>query len=113
MRALGDIIVVEKVNQKISTVIEISDDVHVPLYAGKVTHLGPGLPLDDGTRRPIDLNVGDYVIFSSATGVPLKKLLDQDLITMHEADVVMVVDEEEIPRIVEGDDPLLLSVGAH
>jgi chaperonin GroES len=59
---------------------------------GEVIAVGPGRLLDNGTRVPIDLKVGDRVLFSKYAGNEVK-LDDIEYMIMREADILGVIEK--------------------
>lgn len=57
---------------------------------GKVLAVGPGKVDDKGRLQPLDVNVGDEVLFSSYSGTEYK-MDDQDLLILSEEDILAVV----------------------
>lgn len=63
-----------------------------PAFRAKVVALGPGAPLKDGTRRPIDLQVGDVVLIGRYEGHEVK-LDGEDHLVVTEGSVLGIVTE--------------------
>jgi chaperonin GroES len=59
---------------------------------GEVIAVGPGGRDESGKLIPIDLQVGDIVLFGKWSGTEVK-IDDQDLLIMKEADIMGVVDK--------------------
>jgi chaperonin GroES len=62
---------------------------------GTILAVGPGkLNKNDGTRHPMQLNVGDKVLFTSWAGDEFKdrKLKDGEILIMHQDDVMCVIE---------------------
>ena len=57
---------------------------------GEIVAVGPGALNSDGKRNPIDVKVGDKVLFSKYSGDEVK-LDGQDLIIIKEEDVIGVL----------------------
>ncbi len=59
---------------------------------GEVVAVGPGKTDDKGNVKPMDLSVGDVVLFSSYAGTEVKTLDDQgDFLIMSEEDILGVL----------------------
>jgi len=56
---------------------------------GEVVAVGNGLVLDNGEVRPLDLKVGDTVLFGKYSGTEVK-VDGEDLLVMKEDDVMAV-----------------------
>jgi chaperonin GroES len=86
---LHDRIVIRPVVQEevLASGIVIPDTAKEKPQQGKVLAVGPGRLDDDGKRIPMDVNVGDRVLFAKYTGQEVK--IDQEeLIVLAEKDVL-------------------------
>ncbi len=54
---------------------------------GEVVAVGPGRLSDDGKRIPMDVKVGDIVLFAKYGGSEVK-VNDEELIILHEGDIL-------------------------
>lgn len=94
IKPLGDRIVVERIEEeevKKGGII-IPDTAKEKPQKGKVLAVGPGRKTDDGKIIPIDINVGDIVIFSKYAGTEIE-IGDQKLLIMREDEVLGIVEE--------------------
>ena len=57
---------------------------------GEVLAVGPGKKNDDGSTQPVDLEVGDKIIFGQYSGSAVK-VADEELLIMNESEVFGVV----------------------
>ena len=57
---------------------------------GKVVAVGNGKKLDDGTTQPMDVKVGDKVLFGKFSGSEIKAG-DEDLLMMREDDIMGII----------------------
>ena len=57
---------------------------------GEVIAVGPGRYDESGTLKPVDLKVGDKVLFSNYAGTEVK-LDDEDLLILSEVDILVVL----------------------
>jgi chaperonin GroES len=58
---------------------------------GKVLAVGNGKVLDSGQSRPLDVKVGDRVLFGKYSGTEVK-VGDEDLLVMREDDIMGVIE---------------------
>ena len=58
---------------------------------GEVLAVGPGKKLEDGSIQPVDLNVGDKILFGQYSGSSVK-LDGEELLIMNESEVFGVVE---------------------
>jgi chaperonin GroES len=57
---------------------------------GEVIAVGPGKVGDDGKRQPMDVKVGDKILFGKYSGSEVK-LHDEELLIMREEDVLCIL----------------------
>ena len=91
-RPLHDRIVVKRINAEDKTAggIIIPDTAKEKPSQGEVTAVGPGGRDEAGKLIPIDINVGDRVLFGKWSGTEVK-LDGQDLLIMKESDIMGVL----------------------
>jgi len=92
LRPLHDRIVVERLEQETKTAsgIVIPDQAAEKPDQGKVLAVGNGKILEDGKVRPLDVKVGDKVLFGKYSGQTVK-IDDKEYLVMREEDVFAVV----------------------
>jgi len=92
LRPLHDRIVVERLEQETKTAsgIVIPDQAAEKPDQGKVLAVGNGKILEDGKVRPLDVKVGDKVLFGKYSGQTVK-VGDKEYLVMREEDVFAVV----------------------
>jgi len=92
LQPLGDRVVVEREESETVTAggIVLPDTAKDKPTRGKVVSVGDGRLLDDGTRNPMQVKVGERVLFSSYAGEPFK-LGDRELLLMREEDILAVI----------------------
>jgi chaperonin GroES len=93
-RPLHDRIVVKRIDaeEKTKGGIIIPDTVKEKPSQGEVLAVGPGGRDEAGKLIPIDLSVGDRVLFGKWSGTEVK-IDDQDLLIMKESDIMGVIEE--------------------
>jgi chaperonin GroES len=93
IRPLGDRVVVKAVEREEQTKsgIYLPDTVQEKPQEAIVLAVGNGKLLDNGTRQPIDLKVGDRVLYSKYAGTEVKILIDEFLI-LRESDILAVIE---------------------
>ena len=57
---------------------------------GKVLAVGPGKYNDDGKRNPIDIKVGDIILYPRYGGTEYK-LEDDELMILRESDILAII----------------------
>lgn len=91
-RPLQDRILVKRLQgeDKTASGIIIPDNAKERPSEGKVIAVGAGKSLDDGSRRKVDLEVGDKVLFGKYSGTEVKLDGEEHLI-MREEDILAVM----------------------
>jgi chaperonin GroES len=98
-RPLHDRVVVKRIDaeEKTKGGIIIPDTAKEKPQEGEVLAVGPGARDEAGKLVPLDLKVGDRILFGKWSGTEIK-LDGQDLLIMKESDVMGVV---ETPVVVK------------
>ena len=92
LKPLGDRLVIKPAGREEMTAsgIVLPDTAKEKPQRGTVLAAGEGRRDDDGDRIPIDVQVGDEVLFAKYAGTEFK-LNDEDLLILSEKDVLAVV----------------------
>lgn len=95
VKPLGDRIVVRRndAEEKTAGGILLPDAAKNKPQKGKVLAVGAGKMLKDGTRRGLQVKVGDNVLFTSWAGDEYKEARGDDILLMREEDILAVIDE--------------------
>ena len=98
LKPLGDRIIVEVLDEEETTVsgIVLPDTAKEKPQRGTVLAVGPGR-YEDGTLVPLDVAVGDEVIYSKYGGTEVKVGVDEYLI-LRESDILAKVDKAAAPK---------------
>jgi chaperonin GroES len=93
IRPLHDRVVVKRTEEERTSPggIVIPDSATEKPIRGEVLAVGNGKILDTGDTRPLDLKVGDSVLFGKYSGTEVK-VNGEDLLVMREDDVMAVVE---------------------
>jgi chaperonin GroES len=94
LQPLGDRVVVEREEAKGTTAggIVLPDTAKDKPQKGKVVAVGDGRVAKDGKRRPLQVKIGDQVLFTSYAGEEFKIEGDQKVLLMREDDILAVID---------------------
>jgi chaperonin GroES len=84
---LHDLVVVKRVEKEESLIVLQDKE---PSGMGEIVAVGTGRILEDGTVRPLDVKVGQTILFGKHTGAETGY---DDLIIMREDDIFGVIDE--------------------
>ena len=94
LRPLGDRVLVkpEKAEQKTATGLYISSGAQEKPQRGEVIAVGAGKLDDKGERIPVDVKVGDVVIYGKYGGNEVK-IDGEEYLLMRDSDIYAVVEE--------------------
>jgi chaperonin GroES len=89
LQPLADRVLVKPMEkeEKTKSGIYLPDTAKEKPQEGEVLAVGPGKMTDDGKRVPLDLKVGDRVIYAKYGGTEIK-VDDEDLIILRESDIL-------------------------
>ena len=93
LKPLGDRLVVKPSAREEMTKsgIVLPDTVKERPQEGTILAVGPGRTLDDGTREPVEVVVGQKILFQKYAGTEFK-LDDEDLLILSQKDVLAVIE---------------------
>lgn len=93
IRPLHDRVVVRRMEEERTTAggIVIPDSATEKPIQGEIIAVGNGKILDNGESRPLDVKVGDRVLFGKYSGTEVK-LDGQDFLVMREEDIMGVIE---------------------
>ncbi len=93
IRPLHDRIIVKRLEEELKTAsgIVIPDNAAEKPDQGEVLAIGKGKVLDDGKVRPLDVKIGDRVLFGKYSGQTVKVKGDE-LLVMREEDIMGVIE---------------------
>ncbi|HLA73844.1 MAG: co-chaperone GroES [Pseudomonadota bacterium] len=93
IRPLHDRVIVKRLEEERVSAggIVIPDSAAEKPVQGKVVAVGKGKILEDGNVRPLDVKVGDKILFGKYSGTEVKVDGD-DLVVMREEDVMAVIE---------------------
>ena len=94
LRPLGDRVVVKPLSREETTKsgIVLPDTAKEKPQRGTIIAVGEGRRDDDGDRIPMDVKVGDQVLFAKYAGTEFK-LDDEELLILSEKDILAIVEE--------------------
>ncbi len=93
LKPLGDRLVVKPSEREEMTKsgIVIPDTAKERPQEGTVVAVGPGRTLDDGTREPMELSVGQKILFQKYAGTEFK-LDEEELLILSQKDILAVIE---------------------
>ena len=91
IRPLQDRVVIKRMEEERTSAggIVIPDTAAEKPIRGKVIAVGPGKVLDNGQKRPIDVKVGDTVLFGKYSGTEVK-INNEEYLVIREDDIMGV-----------------------
>ncbi|OHV12205.1 MULTISPECIES: co-chaperone GroES [Kushneria] len=94
IRPLHDRVVVRRVEEEQKTAggIVLPGNAQEKPTRGEVIAIGKGRILENGDVRPLDVQVGDKVIFKEGFGVEKQKIDGEEVLIMSETDILGVLE---------------------
>jgi chaperonin GroES len=98
IRPLHDRIVVKRIEARDSTIggLFIPDSAKEKPQEGKVVAVSRGKRLANGSLTPLDVKVGDHILYGKYTGSEIK-LAGEELLIVREDEVLGVLEGAEMP----------------
>ena len=90
LQPLHDRVVVRRIEEDTSGMIVIPDTAAEKPMRGEIIAIGKGKLLDSGETRPMDVKVGDKVLFGKYSGTEVK-FDGEELVVMREDDIMAVI----------------------
>ncbi|HEX5160311.1 MAG TPA: co-chaperone GroES [Steroidobacteraceae bacterium] len=93
IRPLHDRVIVKRLESETKTAggIVIPDSAAEKPVQGKVVAVGKGKILEDGQVRPLDVKIGDKILFGKYSGTEVK-VDGEELVVMREEDVMAIIE---------------------
>jgi chaperonin GroES len=93
IRPLHDRVVVRRIDQETTSPggIVIPDSAKEKPIQGEIVAAGNGKIMENGDVRPLDVKVGDKVLFGKYSGTEVK-IGDEEMLVMREEDIMGVVE---------------------
>lgn len=91
LKPLGDRVIIKVLEkeEKTSTGIVLPDKAKEKPQEGEVKAAGPGKTLDDGTKTPMEVKVGDRIVFSRYAGTEIK-IEGEEYLILRQDDILAV-----------------------
>jgi chaperonin GroES len=96
IKPLADRVVIEPLEEEEATFaggqLVLPDTAKEKPQQGKILAVGPGRLDDDGKRVPLDVKVGDTVVYAKYAGTSFKTKEGQEILFLKEGDILAVLD---------------------
>jgi chaperonin GroES len=95
LQPIGDRVVVQRQSAETTTAggILLPDTAKNKPQKGKVLAVGPGKASKDGSRKPLQVKVGDTVLFTQWAGDEYRdRLTTEEILVMREEDILGVLE---------------------
>lgn len=95
LKPLGDRVVVKPLEEEERTKggIVLPDVAKEKPQHGEVLAVGPGALTEDGRRLPMDVKVGDRVLFAKYAGTEVK-IGEEEYLILRQSDILAIVERE-------------------
>ncbi len=98
IKPLGDRVVVEPLEEDQATFaggqLVLPDTAKEKPQQGKVLAVGPGRLDDDGERMPMEVTVGDTVVYAKYSGTSFKTEGSKEILFLKEGDILAILEIE-------------------
>ena len=94
LRPLHDRVIVKRMEEERMSAggIVIPDSATEKPVRGEILAVGNGKILDNGEKRPLDISVGDKILFGKYSGTEVK-VDGEELLVMREEDIMAVIEK--------------------
>lgn len=96
LKPLGDRVIVEPLEEEVQTFaggqLILPDTAKEKPQQGKVLAVGPGRRDEEGKRIPIEVKVGDVVVYAKYSGTTFKSRDGKELLILKESDILAIVE---------------------
>ena len=94
IRPLHDRVILKRTEQETTSAggIVLTGSAAEKSTRGEILAVGKGRILDNGEVKPLDVKVGDIVIFSEGYGLKTEKIEGQEVLILSESDILAVVE---------------------
>nr|VFJ90982.1 MAG: chaperonin GroES [Candidatus Kentron sp. LFY]VFJ92206.1 MAG: chaperonin GroES [Candidatus Kentron sp. LFY]VFK24441.1 MAG: chaperonin GroES [Candidatus Kentron sp. LFY] len=94
IRPLHDRVIIKRIEEERTSPggIVIPDTATEKPIQGKVTAVGKGKILEKGEIRPLDIQIGDKVLFGKYSGTEVK-IDGEELLVMREEDIMAIIED--------------------
>jgi chaperonin GroES len=93
IRPLHDRVILKRTEQETKSAggIVLTGSAAEKSTRGKVIAVGNGRILENGEVRPLDVKIGDTVIFNESYGLKTEKLEGEEVLILSESDILAII----------------------
>jgi chaperonin GroES len=94
IRPLHDRVILKRTEQETKSAggIVLTGSAAEKSTRGKVIAVGNGRILENGEVRPLDVKIGDTVIFNESYGLKTEKLEGEEVLILSESDILAIIE---------------------
>lgn len=94
IRPLHDRVILKRIDQETKSAggIVLTGSAAEKSTRGEILAVGKGRILDNGEVKPLDVKVGDTVIFSEGYGLKTEKIEGEEVLILSENDILAIVE---------------------
>jgi chaperonin GroES len=96
IKPLSDRVVVEPLEEEVATFaggqLVLPDTAKEKPQQGKVLAVGPGRLDDDGKHIPMEINIGDTIVYAKYSGTSFKTKDGKEVLFMRESDILAILE---------------------
>lgn len=96
IKPLHDRVIVEPLEEEVQTFaggqLVLPDTAKEKPQQGKVLAVGPGRRDEDGERIPMDVKVGDTVVYAKYSGTTFKTAKGKEILIVKESDILAIIE---------------------
>lgn len=94
IRPLHDRVIVKRHEQETKSAggIVLTGSAAEKSTRGEIIAVGNGRTMENGEVRPLDVKIGDIVVFNDGYGVKTEKLDGEEVLIMSESDILAIVE---------------------
>ncbi|MFN3763080.1 MAG: co-chaperone GroES [Anaerolineae bacterium] len=100
LKPLGDRVIVEPLEEEVQTFaggqLILPDTAKEKPQQGKVLAVGPGRRDEKGKRIPMEVKVGDVVVYAKYSGTTFKTRDGKELLILKESDILAIVENDSM-----------------
>lgn len=92
-KLIGGRILLEPIEQELSSGLVLPEQVNDnnPVRYGKVVQVGPGIETESGRKVPIQVEVGESVLYKHFQGMEIR-IFEEEYVVLNDCDIIAIVE---------------------